>query len=76
MKNNEELILTNGNQLQYRTIIRNGSILSCECEGRVECWLPPKPLLGTHAHPVPIRELIALRNHLHQVILAITGPPK
>jgi len=76
MSNNEKLILTNGEQIQFRTRINGQDILSCECEGRKECWLPPKPLLGTHNFPIPIRELIALRNHLHQVILTVCGPPK
>lgn len=75
MSNNEKLILTNGEQIQFRTRIKDNDIISCECEGMKECWLPPRPIFGTHNFPIPLRELVALRNNLQQAILAITGPP-
>ena len=75
MSNNEILIVTDGEHIRFRTIIKNNEIISCEVEGKEGYWLPPTPILKVHTFPIPIRDITALRNNLHQAILAVCGPP-
>ena len=75
MSNNERLIVTDGDHIRFRTILKDDEIISCEVEGKEGYWLPPTPILKLRTFPIPIRDITALRNNLHQAILAITGPP-